>query len=156
MQTIMFRALEQIEGRHKTHSPACWNTFKRGNKMLRQKLIIPDRERGIVHISYNRHNRQCTFFKPVYFLAQRRRIIGLFWSVFGQFWLFCLEFTHFLAYFSQALIKRWCTKLDKDEAIGIERGRMEKKVQMEATFLAMMAPCWLRGRWMIVDCAMAT
>ena len=83
-------------------------------------------------------------------------MLAYFGHFFCQFWLFCLEFTHFLAYFSQALIKRWCTKLDKDEAIGIERGRMEKKVQMEATFLAMMAPCWLRGRWMIVDCAMAT
>ena len=38
MQTIMFRALEQIEGRHKTHSPACWNTFKRGEQNVATKI----------------------------------------------------------------------------------------------------------------------
>ena len=36
--------------------------------------------------------RKCTFSKPEYFLAWRMQN-------FGQFWLFCCKFTHFLVYF---------------------------------------------------------
>ena len=84
MQTIMFRALEQIEGRHKTHSPACWNTFKRGDKMLRQKLNIPDLERGIV-ISYcSQLSQPAVYFFQASILFSTEK--AHYWPILVSFW----------------------------------------------------------------------
>ena len=50
----------------------------------------------IADICHNRHNRQwCTFSSRVSFLHRERKIL----AYFGQFWLFCCEFMHFLVYF---------------------------------------------------------
>ena len=52
--------------------------------MLRQKWNIPDLVRGIVHISYNRYNRQCCiFFKSVVFLSTEN---AKYWPILASFW----------------------------------------------------------------------
>ena len=49
------------------------------------------------------HRRWWTFFKPVYCLANRHKILARF----GQFGLFCREFKHSLAFFSKEGIHPW-------------------------------------------------
>ena len=55
-----------------------------------------DQQPLIAHICH--HWRWCAFFKPVPFLHREREIV----AYFGQFGLFCCEFTQFLVYFYTA------------------------------------------------------
>ena len=81
---LLFFGIVRVD--QKARWPQACFQGKKGGKGIRRRKWEKGREKGIAHISPHRHHqRWCTFFKPVYFLAKRVQNFGLF---FGQFGLF--------------------------------------------------------------------